>query len=293
MSDKLGFGIVGLGQRAERHAESISRLNGCYLAAVCSRKLDKAAEFASRHGSPKIYDEVEYLLDDEQVDVVVLSTPNSLHLQHAAMIAKTGKSLIIECPLETSLERVVKLLSIAEDEGVFISSPAEVIFSDECINAKAAIDDGRLGKVRSGKLDIFPHSDIYNRASSWKCNPELSGGRIDILDSYSEMLLLCHLFGPVTKLDKINDSSYRAHFDRDTSIEINFKAPDGLRHSKLSISGDKGAVSISSDTFKARKGNRNDLDSFYGSYISSLEDGIDMMIGSDLIFNGTKLLNLL
>ena len=97
----------------------------------------------------------------------------------------------------------------------------------------------------------------------------------------------------MTKFDKINDSSYRAYFDRDTSIEINFKAPDGLRHSKFSISGDKGAVSISSNTFKVRKSNRNDLDSFYGSYISSLEDGIDMMIGSDLIFNGTKLLNLL
>lgn len=284
MSNKLGFAIVGLGTRAQRHAESISRLKGGYLAALYSRRLEKAFEFASRHGNPRIYDELEYLLEDERVDIVVVATPNSCHLKQAEMIARTGRSLIVECPIETSLDRAEALMGVAEDEGVFFSVPAEVLFSKEVCKAKALLEEG---EIRTVYLDVWPQSELYNRASSWRVQESLAGKNIAMMDIFSMLLLITSLLGPAKNISRKGFSSCTLIFRQNIQVDISFKSPEGPRKSCLRV----GDISIWDTQDNLTSSPPTTLDLFYESYLRSLEEGEEMFASSELLVQAMEILD--
>ena len=238
---KAGFAIIGVGVRAELHAQVIESLPDCALVAVCSRSIDKAKEFSSRHSFCKVYDEVEYLLDDENVDIVVITTPSGLHFHPASLAINSGRHVIVECPLEISSEKALSLYQAAEDEGVYL----ECIFSDRFSSSSCAlhnaISEGILGKILSFDYKIKDkNTDVYLQASPWRENPLLSGGRIFLPSNIQALDKLLFILAEEVRL--LNDTD---PFDVETTsgipgtISIRKDNPD-----TLSIICEKGSVRI-------------------------------------------------
>lgn len=82
MTKKLyQWGIVGLGGIAHEFASTFKQETS-QLAAVASRTLTKAEQFAADYSIPKAYGSYEELLADETIDVVYIAVPNKQHAEH-------------------------------------------------------------------------------------------------------------------------------------------------------------------------------------------------------------------
>ena len=97
------WGIVGCGDVTEvKSGPGFQKANASKLVAVMRRDVDKAADYAKRHGVPRHYGQAEALIEDAGVDAVYVATPPSSHLDLALKVAQAGKPCLVEKPMAMS-----------------------------------------------------------------------------------------------------------------------------------------------------------------------------------------------
>lgn len=143
----LGFGFIGAGAIAKYHAQAVAASSGGRLVGVASRRLSSAQAFAQEHGMAFATDDVPRLLAQPGLDAVCITTPSALHLEPALAAISAGKHLMIEKPLDSTLEGTDRILREAERAGVRVGSIFQARFGDAARAVKAAVDDGRFGRM--------------------------------------------------------------------------------------------------------------------------------------------------
>lgn len=119
---QIRAGVVGGGFMADVHSRSV-RSNGGFVVGVASSTPDRARSAARRLGAPRAYESVRELVEDPEIDVVHICTPNSTHAELAALALNAGKHVVCEKPLATSLSDAAGLLSLAKEMGLVASVP--------------------------------------------------------------------------------------------------------------------------------------------------------------------------
>jgi UDP-N-acetyl-2-amino-2-deoxyglucuronate dehydrogenase len=143
----LGFGFIGAGAIANFHARAVAAARGGRLVGVASRTKAGAEKFAAEHGMGYATDDVDALLKQPGVDAICITTPSALHLQPALAAVRAGKHLMIEKPLDATVEGTDHILHEAEKHGVRVGSIFQARFGDAARQLKAAIDAGRFGRM--------------------------------------------------------------------------------------------------------------------------------------------------
>ncbi len=143
----LGFGFIGAGAIAHFHARAVAASNGGVGLGVVSRSRATAEKFAAEHGLGFAGDDVDALLKQPGIDAVCITTPSALHLQPALAAIRAGKHLMIEKPLDSTVEGTDHILHEAEKHGVRVGSIFQARFGDAARQIKAAIDAGRFGRM--------------------------------------------------------------------------------------------------------------------------------------------------
>ena len=147
MERKLGFGFIGAGAIAHFHARAVAASNGGSLVGVVSRRRSTAEAFAKEHGIGFASDEVRELLAQPGLDAVCITTPSALHLEPALAAIRARKHLMIEKPLDSTVEGTDHILAEAEKAGVRVGSIFQARFGDAARLVKAAVDAGRFGRM--------------------------------------------------------------------------------------------------------------------------------------------------
>jgi UDP-N-acetyl-2-amino-2-deoxyglucuronate dehydrogenase len=147
MKNGLGFGFIGAGAIANFHARAVAAARGGVMRGVASRRLGSARTFAQEHGIGYATDDVRELLRQPGLDAVCITTPSALHLDPALAAIRAGKHLMIEKPLDSTVEGTDHILDEAAKAGVRVGSIFQARFGDGARQLKAAIDAGRFGRM--------------------------------------------------------------------------------------------------------------------------------------------------
>src|SRR5262245_45818206 len=147
MTKELGFGFIGAGAIAHFHARAVADSKGGRLVGVVSRRLATAEAFAKEHGIGFATDDVQKLLAQPGLDAVCITTPSALHLEPALAAIRARKHLMIEKPLDSTVEGTDHILAEAKKAGVRVGSIFQARFGDAARQLKAAIDAGRFGRM--------------------------------------------------------------------------------------------------------------------------------------------------
>lgn len=173
----LGFAIVGSGMIAGVHAQAINTVEGAHLVGVVSRSPERGREFAARHGAKVVTATIEEMVAKEEVDVVCVTTPSGAHLEPALAAIAAGKQLVVEKPLEISLERIDTMLNAAAKKGVVIMPIFQNRFSAGALAVKAAVDAGRFGRMTLASCYVkWWRDETYYTGSPWKGSRLMDGG---------------------------------------------------------------------------------------------------------------------
>lgn len=176
---KIKFAIIGCGRISYRHIEAITANSNAKLVALCDLKLDLAKE-RGRGLDIKFYSDYNKMLEDIQVDVVNIMTPNGMHAEHAMeIITKYQKHVVIEKPMCLNLNEAKKLIDAATENKVHIFVVHQNRFNKAVQKVKSAVDKNLFGKLVLGTIRIrwSRGQDYYNR-DPWRGRWALDGGSL-------------------------------------------------------------------------------------------------------------------
>ena len=199
--EKVRFAIAGSGMGAVTHAVELQHIEDAELVAIYSRSEEKGKKFADTYGARRWYTDYNRMLDDKNVDVVVIVTPNALHLDNAVAAAEAGKHVIVEKPLETTVDRARKIVQACREHDVMLSVIYQMRFCKASQKIKQAIDDGLFGKLLlCDALDKEYREPSYYANDPWRGDKEMAGGGCLTLQSTHLIDLMQWFMGPLDKV---------------------------------------------------------------------------------------------
>jgi predicted dehydrogenase len=175
-SSPIGFGIIGCGMIADFHAQAIAQTQGARLVGVADVVPEKVAKFAEKHRLPFSTTSVEELVARPDIQVVCVTTPSGAHLPPALAAVRAGKHVIVEKPLEITVERIDELLKTAEARGVQVAAVFQARFGAGARQVKAALEAGRFGRLVlcSAYVKWYRTTEYYR--GNWRGTLKLDGG---------------------------------------------------------------------------------------------------------------------
>ncbi|MBA7534819.1 Myo-inositol 2-dehydrogenase [subsurface metagenome] len=192
-----GFGIVGLGLIADFHARAIEAMTNGRVVACLSRSEEKAAAFAKQFGCTG-YSAMESFLAHPGLDIVTVCTPSGSHLESSLQIIDAGKHLIVEKPLEVTLDRCDRIISAAQNKGTRLATIFPARFHEVSGVIKKALAEGRFGRVVLGGAYVkWYRTQEYYISGGWHGTRALDGGGALMNQSIHAIDLLLWLMCPV------------------------------------------------------------------------------------------------
>lgn len=164
---ELNWGIVGLGSIASKWANDLLLENEerpkdikNNLVAVSSSSKDKGSKFVSKLSTSKklsttVYDDFDEFLKDDQVDIVYIASPNTVHYKQALKALEAGKHVLVEKTATMTAAQAEKLYSIAKSKKKYIVEGVWTRFFPTTLDILKLIkDDKILGDVKRISADL-------------------------------------------------------------------------------------------------------------------------------------------
>lgn len=179
MSD-LRWGLIGTGGIARAFARDLTRTSGHTLAAVGSRSLAKATEFAQQSGG-KPYGSYEELVAAD-IDAVYVATPHPMHAPNTILALNHGKPVLCEKPFAVNSRESASMISAARSNQLLLVEAMWSRFLPHYRKLRELVEEGELGEIISISADHGQNLPLpkYYRLHA----PELAGGALLDLGIY-------------------------------------------------------------------------------------------------------------
>jgi predicted dehydrogenase len=145
---QLNVGVIGLGEIGAIHCEALMQLPQAKLLAVADIDEVRAKHMAQQTGTQS-YQDYQELLAREDIDAVIIATPDHLHKEPCIHAAKAGKHILVEKPIAMTVEDAGAILEAVEKAKVKLMVGFTLRFFPQYQHAKTSIEKGELGKLIS------------------------------------------------------------------------------------------------------------------------------------------------
>lgn len=167
MNNKIKIGMIGAAFIGEIHIDAYKRSSDlCEVVAVCDKNEELGQKFAKKHGIFHVYTDVDEIITCDDVDVIDICLPNFLHSEIAIKAFETGKHVICEKPLATTLEDGKKMLVAANESGKYLYYAEDWLFAPAIVRAREIIDQGGIGKplyIKAKEVHNGSHSPFATK----------------------------------------------------------------------------------------------------------------------------------
>jgi predicted dehydrogenase len=145
------------------------------------------------------YTDLNPMLDRKDVDIVIVATPSGAHMEPAVAAAAAGKHVVVEKPLEVTVERCDRILTACDKHGVKLCTIFPSRFADSNRTLKAAVDAGRFGRLTLGETTCkWWRTQEYYDKGGWRGTWKLDGGGALMNQAIHNVDLLLWMMGPAT-----------------------------------------------------------------------------------------------
>ena len=150
----VGLGLVGCGSVARAYGAPIRNLEAegkARLVACCDALAARAQEYAAQYAGPRVVADLDALLALDEVEAVLIFTPNQYHCQMASAALAAGKHVLVEKPMATTVADALALAEQARaSKGYLVCAPF-VILSQTFQTMARRIAHGDIGEVYSAR----------------------------------------------------------------------------------------------------------------------------------------------
>ncbi len=192
MSTTLRAGIAGAGFISDYHIQGLQEA-GAEVVCVASRTLEKARAKASQFGVPEATDDVVRMLRRDDLDLMVIATPDATHEELALIAIGAGRPVLLQKPMALTAASAVRILEAADRGGVPLFVSFMHRYFEEVITLKRMLQSGDLGTVLTVRQRNATRGADW---ASWFYDSAQSGGVVAQLGVHG-IDLLRYLFGEI------------------------------------------------------------------------------------------------
>jgi len=217
----VGIGMLGSGFIGEFHTLGLRYVPEAHVVANWGAGSARREAFAKRFGSRPL-DSIEAVCVDPDVDLIVVSLPNHLHVEAVRAAARNGKGVACTKPLGRNAIEAREMLDLVTDAGVFNAYLENVVFNAETIRMREMIEAGAIGTVttfRAREGHSGPHASHF-----W--DAELAGG------------------GALLDMASHGAEAARYLFGKDIAVRDVFAWGDTLIHGKRTTGEDNAVMLV-------------------------------------------------
>ncbi|MBR7142406.1 MAG: Gfo/Idh/MocA family oxidoreductase [Clostridia bacterium] len=164
----LKVGMVGVGAISGIYLQNFDQVfKDVKLVAVCDLIRERAENAQKRYNIPKLYDTMEELFADPEIDIVLNLTRPYEHFEVSKGALLAGKHVYSEKPLGADWEEGVELVKLAQERGLWLGGAPDTFMGAGIQSCRKFIDEGNLGEVIGGRC-IF----AYHGHETWHPDPD-------------------------------------------------------------------------------------------------------------------------
>lgn len=273
----MKIGIIGFGSMGRTHSWCVKNLHYFYkdltfkaeYSGVCTTNKESAKKAADFLGIEKYFTNEDELINNSDIDIIDICTPNIYHYETLKKAIAAGKNVYCEKPLCINYEQAREVALMAKEKNI----TAQIVFNNRFLpaimRAKEIISEGRLGRVLSFRCEYL-HSSAADpdKTAGWKQDKNICGaGTLFDLGSHA-VDLIYYLCGKIVSVKGKSQIAYPIrkgcdgsvwHTNADEAFYMICETEDGavgtIEASKISVGanddinlsvyGEKGALRFS------------------------------------------------
>lgn len=167
------IGVIGGGTIAELHLNAYSHCDQAELVGMCDIDEPRAKRRAAEYGIPNIYTSAEDLLANPDIDAVSVCTRNDSHAEIAIAALDAGKSVLVEKPMTTSVEKAERIVEAEKRSKGIVQVGYVRRFSPNAQVLQSFVEAGSLGDVY---LATGNYLRMAGNPGGWFADRAISGG---------------------------------------------------------------------------------------------------------------------
>ncbi|WP_052353684.1 Gfo/Idh/MocA family protein [Neobacillus jeddahensis] len=197
----MNLATVGTGWITESFIQAASLSKQYNLVGVYSRTEEKAKQLADQYESTHYFTDIEEMAKSEEIEVVYIASPNSVHYEQALTFLKNKKHVICEKPIFSNTAELEMAYQTAEENGVYLFEAIRNIHAPNFHILKEKLP--MAGKLRSAVLPYMKYSSRYDQFLQGEepniFSAKFSGGALVDLGVYP-LYVAVGLFGEPKKV---------------------------------------------------------------------------------------------
>jgi len=188
----IGWAMIGTGRVHRWLAPAIKAAEDTRLVAVLSRDKTRAEVFAEKQGIPMAYDSLNELLDNPEINVVYIASPNGLHAEQTIKAAQAGKHVLCEKPMAPTTAECRSMIEACQKQGVKLGIALQFRQHPAHLKMREIVASGELGQMvfANAQLEIPPIP-----TPRWYYDPSMAGGGVMYMSGVHRLDLLRFILG--------------------------------------------------------------------------------------------------
>jgi len=244
MPNSVGWGIIGLGNIAQKFAKDLALVHDAALMGVASRSMVKAKKFKEEFKVPYAFDSYEALLKCEEVEVIYIALPHTEHMVWSLKAMEHGKHVLCEKPAGIDRQQLESMIASSKKNKVFFMEALWSRFNPAIHKIKESVDAGEIGEIGYLHAD-FAFYALDRDRNGRLLNPALAGGSLLDIGIYPVFLAYLILGYP----EEIQANAKFLDSGTEVQIAISFSYPSAhaLLYSGLGVTSPMTATIAGSD----------------------------------------------
>jgi len=144
----LNVAQIGVGYWGPNLLRNLIDNPRCNLKTVVELSEDRQLYIKNHYKNIIVTSQIQQVIDDNDIDAVIISTPVKTHFDLAYKLLNAGKHVLVEKPIATNLSEVDKLKKISTEKNLLVMAGHTFLYNSAVIKVKEIIDNGDLGDIR-------------------------------------------------------------------------------------------------------------------------------------------------
>ena len=196
MSDPVRVACIGMGWWSDVLADAIKRSNKLAITACYTRSPDKREAFAKKYGCRPAAS-YEDVLADREIDAIINTTPNDVHLETTRAAAVAGKHVFLDKPIANNVSDGRAITEVCAKAGVVLALGYQRRRESHFRFVKKQIDQGVFGRLVNAEANISRDRLGKTDLSSWRYQAVGMPGGVMLQIGIHYADVLTYLLGPV------------------------------------------------------------------------------------------------
>jgi predicted dehydrogenase len=223
----LSVGIIGYGRIGAEHATWLARCKNIRAVAVAD-PTPARRDLASKNNL-RVFDSPAPLHADNSIDAILISTPTSMHFDHASAALNAGKHVMVEKPIAVDVAQTKELIDLAKSQNRILGVFHNRRWDADFLTVRRAISSSVFGKIINIESRLGQWSSCVGPAAkdyrpNWRNEAAFGGGGLFDWGSHflDQLLLLMHPVRPARVFAQLRANIWSSDCDDFARLAIDF-----------------------------------------------------------------------